>query len=71
MKRMKKAMGKRDEDTKQRLEDSKPVYAVDHLVKERYPAFIDAVRDLDDVLCMVFLFRYAISWWSRSLFVKL
>lgn len=58
MKRMKKAMGKRDEDQQKRLEDSKPQYSVDHLVKERYPAFVDALRDMDDGLCMVFLFRY-------------
>lgn len=72
MKRMKKAMGKRDEDTKQRLEESKPVYTVDHLVKERYPAFVDALRDLDDVLCMVFLFRYGFRiMWSISVFCRL
>jgi pescadillo protein len=59
MRRMKKAMGKRDEDQQKRLEESKPQYTVDHLVKERYPAFVDAVRDMDDVLCMVFLFRCA------------
>ncbi|KAJ7919127.1 Pescadillo N-terminus-domain-containing protein [Mycena leptocephala] len=27
-----------------------------HIIKERYPTFIDAVRDIDDALCMVFLF---------------
>ena len=29
---------------------------LDHIIKERYPEFIDAVRDLDDALCMMFLF---------------
>jgi pescadillo protein len=39
-----------------RLEERKPQYGLDHLVKERYPSFVDAVRDLDDPLTLVHLF---------------
>eukprot|EP00123_Amoebidium_parasiticum_P009005 comp19149_c0_seq1/m.21824 comp19149_c0_seq1/g.21824 ORF comp19149_c0_seq1/g.21824 comp19149_c0_seq1/m.21824 type:complete len:598 (-) comp19149_c0_seq1:435-2228(-) len=57
IRKLKKAVAKKDKKTALALEENAPVYSVDHLVKERYPAFIDAVRDLDDTLCMVFLFR--------------
>nr|AON96624.1 pescadillo [Bicyclus anynana] len=33
-----------------------PDLNIDHIVKERYPTFVDALRDLDDCLTLCFLF---------------
>ncbi|KAE9366702.1 Pescadillo [Stipitochalara longipes BDJ] len=59
-----KALGRGDAHDAQRLERNasrpektgKTKYTLDHVIRERYPTFIDALRDLDDCLSMLFLF---------------
>lgn len=55
-KKISRALGRGEWSTAKNLEENKPVYRLDHIIKERYPSFIDAVRDIDDALCMIFLF---------------
>ncbi|NXS59882.1 PESC protein, partial [Brachypteracias leptosomus] len=56
VRKLRKAYGKSEWSTVDRLKDNKPTYKLDHIVKERYPTFVDALRDLDDALSMCFLF---------------
>ncbi|CAG8453632.1 1007_t:CDS:2 [Paraglomus occultum] len=56
LKKLSKALGKGQISIAKGLEERKPVYRLDHIIKERYPTFTDALRDVDDALCMIFLF---------------
>ncbi|CAH1802182.1 unnamed protein product [Owenia fusiformis] len=56
LRKIKRACDKGDDERAERLRQNKPKYKLDHIVKERYPTFIDAIRDMDDCLSMAFLF---------------
>lgn len=56
-KKVSKALGKGEVNDAARLQRiHTPRITLDHIVKERYPTFQDALRDLDDALSMLFLF---------------
>lgn len=55
-KKLTKALGRGDVSTAKKLEEHRSVYKLDHIIRERYPSFPDALRDIDDALNMLFLF---------------
>ncbi|KAK5745349.1 mRNA-binding ribosome synthesis protein nop7 [Elasticomyces elasticus] len=56
-KKISKALGRNEVSGAVRLERNLGVkIKLDHIIKERYPTFVDALRDLDDALSMLFLF---------------
>ncbi|GME77691.1 unnamed protein product [Ambrosiozyma monospora] len=55
-KKLTKALGKGEIGDAKTLEQNRPKYKLDKVIKERYPTFLDALRDLDDCLNMLFLF---------------
>jgi len=55
-KKIKKAIHKNEPMQLAKLKENRPRYTLDHVVKERFPTFVDAVRDMDDALCLVHLF---------------
>lgn len=55
-KKLQRALGRGEVSDAQKLESNRPKYTLEHIIKERYPTFLDALRDIDDPLNMLFLF---------------
>ena len=56
-KKIARSLGRNEVQDAVRLEKyGMPKVKLDHIVRERYPTFVDALRDLDDALSLLFLF---------------
>lgn len=56
-KKIARSLGRNEVGDAVRLEKyATPKITLDHIVRERYPTFVDALRDLDDALSLLFLF---------------
>ncbi|KAF2077075.1 hypothetical protein CYY_001642 [Polysphondylium violaceum] len=52
----KKLIARKQFGSLKKLKENRPMITLDHIIKERYPTFQDALKDLDDCLCLVHLF---------------
>ena len=56
LKKHKKYLGRREIKTAEAHIKKAPKYSLAPVLKDRYPSFVDALRDLDDALCLISLY---------------
>jgi len=56
LKKIRRAAGRNEKTEAARKNAVCPTYTLHHLVRERYPRFVDAISDLDDALTLTYLF---------------
>lgn len=56
LKKHKKLLGRREVKLAEKHIKKTPKYSLAPVIKDRYPSFVDALRDLDDALCLISLF---------------
>lgn len=56
IKKHKKLLGRREVKLAEKHIKKTPKYSLAPVIKDRYPSFVDALRDLDDALCLISLF---------------
>jgi len=56
LKKHQKLLGRRELKLAEQHLAKTPKYTLAPVIKDRYPTFVDALRDLDDALCLVALF---------------
>lgn len=63
MRKVRKAANRHDLKEARRIYEQKQALHLDHLIKERYPRFEDALQDMDDCLSMLHLFSTLPSYY--------
>ena len=56
MRKYKRAVNRGEKHLAKSLKKNMPTYSLHYILKERYPTFPDALRDLDDALTLLTLF---------------